>query len=123
MIADFGPVRFVAPVAAAGESVEAEITTADGTVVRRLAVFPADDGLATWDGTDSAGNLIAPRDLALTLKVTDSAGTRDVPGEVLTDVLAIRGAGEGVVVDLADGRAVAPEMIARVQARLPAATE
>lgn len=110
------PVRFVAPDAGAGENLVAEIATADGTVLRQLAVFPAADGLATWDGTDGSGNPVAPQDLVLTLKVTDSTGTRDVPGEVLTEVVAIRGTADGVAVDLADGRAVAPEAIARVQA-------
>lgn len=111
------PVRFVAPAAAAGEKIEAEIKAPDGTVVRQLAVFPQADGLATWDGTDATGKLVAPGDLTLTLKVTDSNGTREIPGEVLSNVVAIRGTKDGVVVDLADGRAVAPEAIGRVQAK------
>ena len=111
------PVRFVAPPTIAGESVEAEITTPDGKVIGTLAVFPDENGLATWDGRNVEGNLVEPRDLKLTLKVTSATGTTEVPGEVLTDVLAIRGTPGGVVVDLADGRAVAPETIGRVQAK------
>lgn len=117
------PIRFVATGAAPDEGIVAEITAPDGTVVRRLAVFPDSDGLATWDGTDGNGNPVAPRDLVLTLKITDGAGVRGVPGEVLTDVIAIRGGENGVVVDLADGRAVAPETIARVQTKPKAGPE
>lgn len=112
-----GPVQFVAPSSVAGETIEAEITTPDGKVVGTIAVFPDENGLATWDGRNVEGNLVEPRDLKLTLKVTNDAGTSEVPGEVLSDVLAIRGTPGGVVVDLADGRAVAPEAIGRVQAK------
>ena len=110
------PVRFVAPKTSAGDVVVAEIKTSEGTVLRQIAVFPDSEGLASWDGRDASGNLVAPRDLSLTLNVTDQSGTKSVPGEVLSDVLAIRGTEAGVVVDLADGRAVAPETIGRVQA-------
>ena len=111
-----GPVRFVAPDVSAGETVEAVIATPSGTVLRRMAVFPDASGLATWDGRDATGATVAPRDLLLTLAVSGESGTTEVPGEVLSKVTAIRGTGDGVVIDLADGRAVAPETVGRVQA-------
>ncbi len=108
-------VQFVAPDLTAGDSVEAVIATPEGRIVRRLAVFPDNNGLATWDGRDGEGIAVAPQNLSLTLKVTGDNGTIETPGEVLTTVTAIRGTPDGVVVDLADGRAVAPETIGRVQ--------
>ena len=111
------PIQFVAPSVGPSERIEAEVTTPDGTVLRQIAVFPGAGGLASWDGTDGTGNVLAPQDLVLTLKVTGSEGTKEIPGEVLSDVLAIRGGPNGAVVDLADGRVVAPETIARVQAK------
>ena len=110
------PVSFVAPEAGPGEAIEAVITAPGGAVVRRLAVFPDASGLASWDGRDSAGQLMAPQDLRLTLATTGEAGATEVPGEVLTEVVSIRGTDAGVVIDLADGRAVAPETIGRVRA-------
>ena len=110
------PVRFIAPAATPGEALEAVIATPSGAVVRRLAVFPDGDGLARWDGRDSEGQVVAPRDLILKLAITDETGTTEVPGEVLTEAVSIRGTGVGVLVDLADGRAVAPETIGRVRA-------
>ena len=109
------PIQFVAPDLKPGDAVEAVISTPEGRVLRRLAVFPDNNGLSSWDGRDAEGALVAPQTLNLTLRVTGENGTQETPGEVLTAVTAIRGTADGVVVDLADGRAVAPEIIGRVQ--------
>jgi len=113
-------ISFIAPPATAGETIEAVIRTPAGTVLRRLAVFGDANGRARWDGRDSAGNLVAPQDLVLELTSTASGqAALTVAGEVLARITGVSGNGDGVTIDLSDGRSVAPEALSRLQLPLP----
>lgn len=115
-------VSFIAPTAAAGEQIEALIKTPDGNLLRRIAVFPDENGQAQWDGRDSAGNAIAPTDLRMELvALKDGQAVSTNPAEVLRRITAVRGGPDGVLIDLSDGRAIAPELVSRLQEPRPTA--
>ena len=109
-------IEFSVPQVAAADKIEAAVIDATtGSVIRTFDLAPNSNNNAIWDGEDQLGNLVAPRDLKLELRFFEGGSiSHTAPAEVFRKVSGIRGTESGLLLDLADGGALAPESVGRL---------
>lgn len=110
-------VRFRVPALPGADATEARILDASGTERARFAVSPDSNGIAIWDGLDAANNPVRSGTLSIELTYFEDGSISDKAiGEVARRVSGLRGTPNGILLDLDDGGAVAPEEVVRVSA-------
>lgn len=110
------PIGFSVPVNPGANRTEAVITDLAGNPVARFNVTPDDEGKASWDGLNAQGNLVSPRDLRLQLRHFDDGTLIDeVPGQIFRSVTGITGTEDGFVLELQDGGAISPDIVASLR--------
>lgn len=110
------PVSFTVPVRPGADRVEARITDLAGNPVANLAVTPDENGQATWDGLNNQGNVVAARDLSLQLRYFQNGELiSEQAGQVLRKITGINGTQDGFVLELADGGAISPDVVASLR--------
>lgn len=113
-------VSFATPTLPAGGRIEAVVRDLAGTALKTFTVTPDGAGQASWDGTDSLGVPVSGRDLKIDLSIIEGGTvTQTIPAGVARLVTGIRGAEDGIIIELADGGSVKPEEVGRLNLAQP----
>lgn len=109
------PIAFSAPKGIAADRVEAEVLTADGTVLRTFPVTLDENGNSVWDGKNNAGATVAPQDLIIRLKFFDAGAVAEERfAQIQRTVIGVRGTRDGALLETADGGMLSPQDVGRI---------
>ena len=112
-------IAFTVPDLVGAEAIEATVRNAEGQALARFPVTPDTQNQATWDGLDANGLAVSPRDLSIDLTYFQGGSVLATGNaEVMRQVSGIRGTESGILLDLADGGAVAPDKGSRLSAAI-----
>lgn len=109
-------VSFKVPEDQTAETATAVVRQTDGRELRRLPVEPSGSAPIVWDGEDAEGNLIAGQELKIEIEYYSGGTLNDTrPALVSSVVTGIRGTGDGIDLDLSDGRRIPASSVASLE--------